>query len=477
MSDSKAMLEKVCAAIDCLIGSGARFGGLIPSILDRQTGEMLTELPAAIPGQRDGDRSHLGSNLIHDEALLKTMYALSVTESRPDFAAAADRYLHRFATHCTDTPTGIFPWGEHAYWHLIDDCVGNSYLLRDNSGNPPVTHDHLRQAPLWLWEKLYAIRPDCVYRFAEGLDGHWSEGEPSEIEEEYIRHAYIEEDRPYKRGSRSCDFPRHGGFYIFDWAFAYAKSSRTDFADRIRRMLDYWWPLRDDLGLLLIESRSPEDDETFYQVNAPAQTLSLGVSLLESALLVDAVDPELAQLMRERGRVYVDAFFKAPHDLKNGVRVLTSVRGSGEVKGLMPIWGSVYGIWPASYVALICLCGLRLYDESQLLSWAMEVGDGYAREPFPDDAAVPAMDAGLGLELLADLYAITQEGRWLDLGLRMAAELVERYCDGLLPRGAAGIDWYESQMGPSFLLHGLARIALMERDGLPCSLAADYTAR
>ena len=107
----------------------------------------------------------------------------------------------------------------------------------------------------------------------------------------------------------------------------------------------------------------------------------------------------------------------------------------------------------------------------------MEAGDGYAREPFPDDAAVPAMDAGLGLELFADLYAITQEGRWLDLGLRMAAELVERYCDGLLPRGAAGIDWYESQMGPSFLLHGLARIALMERDGLPCSLAADYTAR
>ena len=90
-------------------------------------------------------------------------------------------------------------------------------------------------------------------------------------------------------------------------------------------MLDYWWPLRDGAGLLLIESRSPEDDEAFYQVNAPAQTLSLGVSLLEAAPLVDAADPVLAQLMRERGRVYVDAFFKAPHDLKDGVRVLTSV--------------------------------------------------------------------------------------------------------------------------------------------------------
>ncbi len=42
------------------------------------------------------------------------------------------------------------------------------------------------------------------------------------------------------------------------------------------------------------------------------------------------------------------------------------------------------------------------------------------------------------------------------------------YMDGDLPRGASGIDWYESQMGPSFLLHGLARIALMVRDGRPC---------
>ena len=49
--------------------------------------------------------------------------------------------------------------------------------------------------------------------------------------------------------------------------------------------------------------------------------------------------------------------------------------------------------------------------------------------------------------------------------------------DGDLPRGASGIDWYESQMGPSFLQHGLARIALMACDGLPCILEGDYTAR
>jgi len=87
------------------------------------------------------------------------------------------------------------------------------------------------------------------------------------------------------------------------------------------------------------------------------------------------------------------------------------------------------------------------------------------------------MDAGLGLGLLADLYDVTGDNRWLDRGLSLAKRLNRVYCDSPLPRGAAGIDWYESQMGPSFLIHGLVRIALMDRDGLPCVLDADYTAR
>ncbi|HAA74521.1 TPA: hypothetical protein DCE37_05310, partial [Candidatus Latescibacteria bacterium] len=156
------MIETVTTAIDRLIESARPYQGLIPSILDRQTGEMLDAMPPAIPGQRDGDRAHLGANLIHDQALLLTMYALAESEGRADYAEAADTYLERFATHCTNTPTGIFPWGEHAYWHLKNDAIGNSYLLRERGDDPPVTHDHLRQAPLWLWEKLNGINPESV---------------------------------------------------------------------------------------------------------------------------------------------------------------------------------------------------------------------------------------------------------------------------------------------------------------------------
>ncbi len=375
-----AIMERVCRAIEVLIEAGDRYGGLFPSMLDLKTHDMLMEMPPAIPGQRNTDRAPRGSNLIHDEAVLKTMVALD----RPGFQDAADRYLRRFATHCTDTVSGLFPWGEHAFWDLVEDRPGNSYTVNNPDSSQGLTHDHLRAAPLWLWEKLHTFNPRCVERFGEGLDNHWSCRDPLE----YIRPGYIDRIKPWLSKHSSYDFPRHSGFFIFDWAFRFAKSGRSEFLDQIQKMLDYWWEKRRDDGLLWSESRTTPGVH-LDGVVAVGQTLFLASSLLEAA-----------------------------------------------------------------------------------------TGTRYVDEPFPGDAAVPAMDAGMGLGLLADLYDITGEDRWLDGGLCRAEELVSIYfgdCD--LPRGAAGISWYESQMAPSFLLHGLARLALLADRPESCPLGADYTGR
>lgn len=232
-------------------------------------------------------------------------------------------------------------------------------------------------------------------------------------------------------------------------------------------------------GLLQLEIRSPVDDADFHRINGPGQTLSLAASLLESAALLESDDSVLASRMRERAAVYVDGFFAAPHDLGKGEFVITCHRDDNSVWKTMPIWGSAYGVWPASYVALTCLCGFRLTQgqDGRLLDWACAVGRGYLSEPFPANVAVPAMDAGLGLGLLADLYDLTADKVWLDGALKLGEKLATIYLDAPLPRGAAGIDWYESQMGPGFLLHGLVRTALLAADRETCPLTADYTAR
>jgi len=470
-SAADTLMDVVCHALDGLVETAQPYHGLIPSLLDRRTGAMLTQLPAPIPGQRNGDRAHLGSNLMHDESTLKTLYGMAIARNRPDYAAAADAYLRRFATHCTATATGLFPWGEHSYWHLVEDRVGNSYV--DAGSNHPAIHDHLRQAPLWLWDKLWAFNPACVERFAEGLDFHWKEGK----REEYIRHARIEERTHPGQWRRSCDFPRHGGFYILDWAYAWTRTGRADFMNQIRDMLDYWWNKRDDRGLLMLESRSPEDDERFRNTKAPGQTLSLAASFLDSAEMLAVGAPEVAEVMRERAGVYIDAFFAAPHDLENNKFVIHCRWGEQPLTEWMPIWGSRYGLWPAAYIGLTALSAYRQTDDSRLLDWAAAAGKAYLTEPFPGDTAVPAMDAGLGLALVADLYDITGDVAWRDGALTISKTLADVYLDERLPRGAAGIDWYESQMGPGFILLGLARTALLAESRSDCPLAADYTAR
>ena len=476
MTSAELILARVCAALDALVRAGAPYHGLIPSVLDLQSGQLLETLPAPIPGQRMEDRSHPGCNLIHDQALLATLLALAEALGRPDYGAAAGDYLRHWATHCTATVTGLFPWGEHAFWHLRENRVGNSYLLRAPArpgGAPGATHDHLRQAPLWLWQALTQYPPQCVERFGEGLDFHWKEGEPPE----YSRHAAIEAPVRPPRDRRSFDFPRHSGFYIFDWSFAYLQTGRAEFLHQATQMADYWWLKRDHCGLLLIESRSPASDVHFFNANAPGQTISLAASLLEAAGLLQPARPDLAGVWRERAAVYLDGFFAAPHDLDRGVFVLLCDRTTNEAREVMPVWGSRYGVWPAAYVALTALCAYRLTRDHRLLSWAAAVGRRYDGEPLPPGVAVPAMDAGLGLELLADLYDLTGDRRWLDAALHLAGTLLAVYLDTRLPRGAAGIGWYESQMGPAFLLHGLARTALLSLDRDHCPLAPDYTTR
>ena len=167
----ETILNRVDRALTALVNAAEPYEGLFPSLLDRHTGAMLTDLPPAIEGQRNGDRAHLGSNLTHDEVTLKTCYALD----RTDLTQAADQYLKRFVAHCTGTESGLFPWGEHAFWHLVDDRPGNSYIYNNPEATDRLIHDHLRSTPLWLWEKLHAINPDCIQRFAEGLDNHWVE--------------------------------------------------------------------------------------------------------------------------------------------------------------------------------------------------------------------------------------------------------------------------------------------------------------
>jgi len=472
MSTADHILEKITVALDHLVECGKKHHGLFPSVLELDTIRMPDKLPPAIDGQRECDRSFPGCNLMHDHPTLKVMYGLAQALGRKDYEEAADRYLERFAIHCTNTPTGLFPWGEHAFWNLIEDRPENSYTLARSAA--ALTHDHLHQAPEWLWEKMWHFNPQAVERFCRALDGHFLVGEPLE----YIRHADIlHTARRTTRGPRSCDFPRHSGFYIFDWSFAFAKTGADEYAERIWRALDYWWTKRNNLNQLKSESRSPESDAGHYKTISLGQTISLAISLLEASFLVEERSAELAASLKERGTAYVIGFISAPHDLANGRFVNSLHEDTGEVKNYSRNWGSRYGSGAAVGNAVLCLCAYRIMGDTRLRTLAESVGLYNTTHDIPKDVNVPAKDAGATLEVLADLYDITGEKEWLKRGLSLAETVLDIYFDHQLPRGASGIEIYESQLLPSYFLHGLSRLALLSKDKGRCILGPDYTLR
>lgn len=465
---SASVLDAVTLALDTLIQAAARHDGLFPSILGRD-GSALFTCPPAIPGQRDCDRSFPGSNLMHDHVVLRLLCDLDAHCPGHGFAAAAGHYLDRFAGHCTTLPNGLFPWGEHLFWNLEEDRVGSSYALARVA--TMATHDHLLQAPLWLWEALWSRNRAAVERFAVGLEGHFLDvaGAP-----EYNRHASALV--PYTkrtRGPRSCDFPRHSGFFACDWAFALRQSGSPRFAANLRRAMDYWWDRRPPGGALPLETRTSGRRET-----VASQTMSLGVSLLEVADLLRHGHPELAAEAGRRGGSYVDAFLALPHQPDVGRFVNTIGLDDGLVHGHLANWGSSYGdgVLSATY-ALLALRASRLAPRDGLEAFAAAVADRLAAD-VPEALArpdLPVRDAGQYLSLLCELHACTGEARWLRLWERDAPLIAAAYLDAPLPRLATGGAHYESQQLPGHLLRGLARGRLLCTAGI--DIGGDFTLR
>jgi len=261
---------------------------------------------------------------------------------------------------------------------------------------------------------------------------------------------------------------------------------RPETREQIIRFADYWWQRHEPGQCLAIESLSPADDDQFFDVLNPPQTLSLAMSLAEAAQVLAPVDPILSQTLRVRAATYADAFLAAPHDLQAGVYVGGYRRKIGEPCQIMPVWASVYGLGIATSSALLCCAWYRMTKNSAFLDWARACGRKCAAQdktPVRHDGRVsdpeqaPALDAGLALELMSDLYDLTREPEWLTAGAQIWNDVEQGYFSQGLIRAACNAEWYEAQLGSAYLIHGAARFGLWMQTAASHSLEPDYSCR
>ena len=407
-------------------------GPMFASILDMETHRLPEDIPANIEGQRYGDRSLRGGNLHHDVMLLQACDALSEITGEQKYARAKQEYLQFFLKNCPQA-TGLFPWGEHAYWDFFEEKPGAEI------------HEFLGGVPDAFWESLWKMDANAVNREADGLINHVTDLENFHFD----RHADLHKTLPTpRRGGGGLDFPRHAGFYIHLWGFVYAKAPDKKYADWIGKMIDHHWRFRDVDGILPSTTRGAQ-----AQIATAESTLSLGVSLLETAEILSEGD--LKKRCREAGEAYVGAVMQLKHLAVEGKFVATL-----DVKSRKPDYSEPYrfgygGGFTADNANLL-LAVNRIKKDHRALEFAEGFAEFYAKhEPPPAHEIVRAHVYASIIGLFTDLYDLTRKPVYREQADRYAKLAIERLFYKGLFRGATGLDHYESDLMPGNLAYNL----------------------
>ena len=315
---------------------------------------------------------------MHDIPLIRAFTFLSDITGEDSYRSAVDAYLDYFCEHCPNPVTGLFPWGEHAYWHHYYDkpvACGDSLVERR------LVHDHLRQAPVWFWRMVGNRDSGIVVRFGEGLTGHLKDMESFD----YSRHASIEEK---KHSDGLFHFPRHGGFYLVDWAMAHKYSGEGKFFDWMDRMVQFHAGNRSTVnGLIKMDGLSESWGGQMVATLPQSVSLALAVYEVLEALDSDqALDSVRASSWKRFGEDVVDSALGVlaasdPHrtychyDFETGQGV--------DEQRILPLWYTSYGVQSLTEFAVMLMGLYRYTGREGLLSFSVRVIDALSEQGPP----------------------------------------------------------------------------------------------
>ena len=418
---------------DCLLAFGRDPveddpGPLFAGVIDALDHTVTLHLMVPPPGIRVNDVSALGNNLMHDVPFLETLLALTRLTGEPAYARAVDAVFDYYPKHCPYPATGLFPWGEHAQWsfkgkRVMPNFVCDPIYFAETNA---IIHEHLRFAPAWFWERMWASGPEAVVRFAHGLDRHLMNKDTFE----HNRHAPLTEhvwnEMPYT--GQGKDFARHAGFFIFDCLFAFRKSGDRGLLDWARRKTAYHMKHRLPGGIVRGCIRTPG-----YE--GEGQHDSLAMSLHDAAQALGLETPEGAEFL-----AIAEELFGARRKQHEGKQA----QPFEEELPPAAAWNCGYGAATPRAVStgmpaqMWVRTGAQWYADTlcHAADWQMAV------PPPPADRPVVTHALLVNLKAQLNAYAVSGEKRYLDRAEEVARWGIERFAPTGLFLGAINMDYY-----------------------------------
>ncbi len=426
---------------DTMIASGTDKYGTVhspmfASLIDLETHRNPEDIPGNSLGQRYGDRSLRGGNLQQDVMLLQAMDNISRITGSNKYEKAVTDYLSFFLENCPHPATGLFPWGEHAYWNFYEEK--NTYE----------THEFLGGTPLSFYERMWKLNPEALRGEADGLINHVKEFETFFFDRHADIHKPMPDPRPKEYGG--MDFARHGGFYISLWTFMYSKTNDLKYIGWAQKMIDHHWNQRSAKSNLPSNRRGTKDASA-------VSSLALSLSLLEAAELLPAGD--VRTRYETVAKTYLDAILRLPHKPATGEFLIdlqmdqAPEEATGEY-GLPYAYGYGGGL-TADYAVL--LTGVyRQTKDMRALELAKKFAEFYAtHNPPPITETVFARIYASIMGLFNDLYELTGDNKYLEQSKRYGKEAIEQLFHNGMFRGATNVNHYEADMMVSSLVYNL----------------------
>lgn len=350
------------------------------------------------------------SNLLWDTENIRLLEALTRSTGDERFARAAGDYMRYFLKRCISPTTGLFAWGEHVAYNVVDDEVHGK------------RHELQHAAP--LWEELWRIDPDAVRREIEGIYRYHITDKRSMA---YDRHANYWNGAPERDQATIMGYL---GTFVSSFAFLKAKTGDEKYEDWARRLLLAFQSKSNPQGLYPDNWTDRQMRELPYAY-PPRPAAALGLAM--------AYEYTRDRRWLDDARLYLEAC--APGMLA----------GEGDNGGFAPRYAFI-----ESAIRIF-----RATGDARHLEMARKVGAALLAAPRPK--AQMASTLAERIEALLSLYQAGGERRWLD-GARASGAYALRtfvHPSGLI-RGTAVVDrpdYYDAIQGPGALALALYRLA------------------
>jgi hypothetical protein len=393
---------------------GPQKSGLFLSALNRNPIGLLKVRPAPPGGIRRGDRPGRpwvemnGANPHLDENLLRILYTLTEISGDSRYAHAADEELIWFFNHTMSAKTGLLPWGEHLSWDVVYDVPV--------SGGEEMMHEFAR--PWVLWERSFKLAAGPSTQFALGL---WEHQIANHVTGGFDRHAPFLEHGPVD----GKDFPRHAGFYISTWCYAWKQTTNEVFLKAIETLLARF------------ERKRLQKDGT----------LAVTIGPLDCEVAARMVPEPLATRLRTFARKEDELTLA---DLKK------QIQAAGHEASK---WQSGYSVGTLASSAMICLGRYEQTSQPEFRDGLVEIANHYLHARPEEDVDVWPMSFGHIISTEAAAYRFTKQTIYLEEAQRFARMAVDIFWhDNPLPRASMQTGHYETITGADSLALALLQV-------------------